>query len=78
MLYVDFITSAERRDECCFFFFFTQEKYQKLLAEETEKNKDDITHLEMLRKHFGQREAAYAVTVFVSICFRRVLMMRHF
>ena len=51
------------------FFFSFQEKYQKLLAEETEKNKDDITHLEMLRKHFGQREAAYAVIILVSTTF---------
>jgi structural maintenance of chromosome 4 len=59
-------------------FFFFQEKYQKMLAEETDKNKDDITHLEMLRKHFRQREAAYEVIILVSTCFRRVLMKRHF
>ena len=36
-------------------------KYQKELDAETERNKDDITHLEMLEKHFQERETAYAV-----------------
>ncbi|PFH48128.1 hypothetical protein AMATHDRAFT_150602 [Amanita thiersii Skay4041] len=36
------------------------EKLQNELAEETEKNKDDITHLEMLGKHYEEREKAYA------------------
>ncbi|KAN0100061.1 RecF/RecN/SMC [Tylopilus felleus] len=34
-------------------------KYQKELDAETERNKDDITHLEMLEKHFEEREKAY-------------------
>ncbi|KAF9225187.1 RecF/RecN/SMC protein [Gyrodon lividus] len=34
-------------------------KYQKELDAETERNKDDITHLEMLEQHFVEREKAY-------------------
>ncbi|KAF9237097.1 RecF/RecN/SMC [Melanogaster broomeanus] len=34
-------------------------KYQKELDAETERNKDDITHLDMLEKHFVEREKAY-------------------
>ncbi|KAF8129892.1 RecF/RecN/SMC [Boletus edulis] len=34
-------------------------KYQKELDAETERNKDDITHLEMLEKHYEEREKAY-------------------
>ncbi|KAI9566365.1 RecF/RecN/SMC [Boletus coccyginus] len=34
-------------------------KYQKELDAETERNRDDITHLEMLEKHFQERETAY-------------------
>lgn len=33
----------------------------KDLAEETEKNKDDVEHLALLRKHYEEREKAYAV-----------------
>lgn len=36
-----------------------QERYEKELAAETDRNKDDITHLEMLEKHFIEREKAY-------------------
>ncbi|KAH7886361.1 RecF/RecN/SMC N terminal domain-containing protein [Phlebopus sp. FC_14] len=35
------------------------ERYEKELAAETERNKDDITHLDMLEKHFEEREKAY-------------------
>ncbi|TFK70065.1 hypothetical protein BDN72DRAFT_839506 [Pluteus cervinus] len=35
------------------------EKYATELSEETERNKDDITHLEMLRTHYKSREEAY-------------------
>lgn len=38
-----------------------QAKYQKELDAETERNKDDIDHLEMLEKHFEGREKAYKV-----------------
>lgn len=34
-------------------------KLRKELAAETEKNKDDIAHLQLLRKHFQEREEAY-------------------
>ncbi|KAL4068878.1 RecF/RecN/SMC N terminal domain-containing protein [Scleroderma yunnanense] len=35
------------------------ERHQKDLATERERNKDDITHLEMLEEHFTERERAY-------------------
>ncbi|KAG6333811.1 hypothetical protein ID866_5281 [Astraeus odoratus] len=35
------------------------ERYEKELADERDRNKDDITHLEMLEKHFVEREQAY-------------------
>ena len=38
-----------------------QAELRKGLAEETERNKDDIMHLEMLRKHYEEREKAYDV-----------------
>jgi len=34
---------------------------RKELAAETEKNKDDIAHLQLLRKHFQERAEAYQV-----------------
>ncbi|KIJ66611.1 hypothetical protein HYDPIDRAFT_26944 [Hydnomerulius pinastri MD-312] len=34
-------------------------RYEKELEGEREKNKDDITHLEMLEEHFVEREKAY-------------------
>ena len=37
----------------------------KDLAEETEKNKDDVAHLSLLRQHYEEREKTYAV----SYCF---------
>ncbi|KAF8640540.1 hypothetical protein AX17_000202 [Amanita inopinata Kibby_2008] len=36
------------------------QKFQKELEDETEKNRDDITHLEMLKKHYEGLEKAYA------------------
>lgn len=36
------------------------DKLQKALAEETEKNKDDIIHLELLQNDYVEREKAYA------------------
>ncbi|OJA20715.1 hypothetical protein AZE42_08198 [Rhizopogon vesiculosus] len=35
------------------------EHLEKELAEERERNKDDITHLEMLEKHYKERKKAY-------------------
>ncbi|KAK2462864.1 hypothetical protein APHAL10511_005062 [Amanita phalloides] len=35
-------------------------KLEKNLVEETEKNKDDITHFQMLQTHYEEREKAYA------------------
>ncbi|THV05398.1 RecF/RecN/SMC protein [Dendrothele bispora CBS 962.96] len=35
------------------------DRYEKQLEEEREKNKDDVTHLEMLREHYAEREKAY-------------------
>ncbi|KAF8707321.1 hypothetical protein AX14_013615 [Amanita brunnescens Koide BX004] len=35
-------------------------KLERDLIEETEKNKDDITHFEMLQRHYDEREKAYA------------------
>ncbi|EGO05390.1 hypothetical protein SERLA73DRAFT_101211 [Serpula lacrymans var. lacrymans S7.3] len=35
------------------------ERIAKELADETERNKDDITHLEMLEKHYTERGKAY-------------------
>jgi len=34
---------------------------RKELVAETEKNKDDIAHLQLFRKHFKEREEAYQV-----------------
>ncbi|RDB19364.1 Structural maintenance of chromosomes protein 4 [Hypsizygus marmoreus] len=34
-------------------------KYKKDLQDETNRNQDDITHLELLRKHYEEREKAY-------------------
>ncbi|KAF8633608.1 hypothetical protein AX15_001396 [Amanita polypyramis BW_CC] len=34
-------------------------KLERDLADESEKNKDDITHFEMLQKHYEERERAY-------------------
>ena len=34
----------------------------KDLAEETEKNKDDVAHLTLLRQHYEEREKTYAVS----------------
>ncbi|KAG0697734.1 RecF/RecN/SMC N terminal domain-containing protein [Suillus ampliporus] len=40
--------------------FATQiEHLEKELADERERNKDDITHLDMLEKHYKEREKAY-------------------
>lgn len=36
-------------------------KTQKLLDEETERNKDNIAHCEALQKHYDDRVAAYEV-----------------
>jgi len=42
---------------------------EKELAEERERNKDDITHLDMLEKHYKEREKAYQVCIYVfSLC----------
>ena len=40
-----------------------QAELKKDLAEETARNKDDIMHLEMLRKHYEEREKAYDVPI---------------
>ncbi|KAF9443745.1 hypothetical protein P691DRAFT_712872 [Macrolepiota fuliginosa MF-IS2] len=40
-------------------FQTTETKLQKELAAELEKNKDDITHLEMLKQHYEERATAY-------------------
>jgi len=34
-------------------------KTQKLLEEETERNKDNIAHVEALQKHYDERVVAY-------------------
>ena len=34
---------------------------KKELEKETEQHKDDIEHLELLRKHYEEREKAYEV-----------------
>jgi structural maintenance of chromosome 4 len=36
-------------------------KTQKLLDEETERNKDDIAHCEALQKHYDDRVTVYEV-----------------
>jgi structural maintenance of chromosome 4 len=42
---------------------------EKELTEERERNKDDITHLDMLEKHYKEREKAYQVCIYVfSLC----------
>jgi structural maintenance of chromosome 4 len=38
-----------------------QEHLEKELEDERERNKDDITHLELLEKHYKEREKAYEV-----------------
>lgn len=38
-------------------------KTQKLLDEETERNKDDISHCEALQKHYDDRVVAYEVAL---------------
>jgi len=43
------------------------------LAEETERNKDDVTHLDMLKQHYEEREKAYEVSNLLS--FRRQYSM---
>ncbi|KAJ7733746.1 RecF/RecN/SMC protein [Mycena maculata] len=37
------------------------EEYEKELADEQEKNRDDMTHVELLRKDYVEREATYKV-----------------
>jgi hypothetical protein len=44
--------------------FYWQARYEKELAEETERNKDDIAHLEALEKHYVERGKAYEVRDF--------------
>jgi len=46
--------------------FYWQARYEKELAEETERNKDDITHLEALEKHYIERGKAYEVHYFCA------------
>jgi gluconate kinase len=38
-------------------------KTQKLLDEETERNKDNIAHCEALQKHYDDRVTAYEVQI---------------
>lgn len=50
--------SAIQRDRVDSFF---QVRVEKELAEERERNKDDIAHLESLEKHYAERVQAYEV-----------------
>jgi len=47
--------------------FDWQARYEKELAEETERNKDDIAHLEALEKHYVERGKAYEVRHFFFV-----------
>ena len=40
-----------------------QEELQNELADETNKNKDDILHCEMLEKHYEERGELYEVRI---------------
>lgn len=42
-------------------------RFEKELAEETERNKDDIAHLEALEKHYVERGKAYEVGYFTIV-----------
>lgn len=44
-----------------------QEHLEKELEDERERNKDDITHLELLEKHYKEREKAYEVWMCVAL-----------
>jgi hypothetical protein len=44
-----------------------QEHLEKELEDERERNKDDITHLELLEKHYKEREKAYEVWTHVAL-----------
>jgi hypothetical protein len=40
-----------------------QAKFKKELADEQDRNRDDMTHVELLRKNFIEREKTYKVRV---------------
>ena len=43
------------------------------LAEETERNKDGIMHLEVLRKHYDEQEKAYGVFISLASSFTFII-----
>jgi len=51
---------------------------RKELAAETEKNKDDIAHLQLLRKHFQEREEAYQVIFSHALVLSDIKITDHF
>jgi hypothetical protein len=44
-----------------------QEPLEKELEDEREQNKDDITHLELLEKHYKEHEKAYEIWTCVAL-----------
>lgn len=58
--------------------YIIQTQLRDDLKAETEKNKDDITHLDMLRKHYEEREKAYDVCPSLSEIFIFALLISDF